>query len=253
MRLVHGLGLKNSKKQLIKLIKINIIVVFLYLTGINIMKIEQIKSVVDGIPVMDFNSAKKITSFIQSKKLNNVLELGFAHGVSSCYIAGILAEMKTGHLTTIDLKIAQNRKPNIESLLTKLGLRSFVTIYYEPTSYNWRLMKLIEQNPTPIFDFCFIDGAHDWYSDGFAFFLVNKLLVPGGWILFDDINWTFGTSPSLKNTKHVQKMPSDERDTAQVGKIYELLVKTHPDYHNFKVEDNWAYAQKKRRKLFWNK
>lgn len=209
------------------------------------MNIENIKSVVDGIPLMTFDQALSLTSFIKSKKLSNVLELGFAHGVSSCYIAGILDEMKIGHLTTIDLQTAKSRQPNIESLLTQLELSSYVTIYYEPTSYIWRLMKLIEENSTPIFDFCFIDGAHDWYTDGFAFFLVDKLLVPGGWILFDDIKWTFDSSPSLKNTEKVQKMPKDERETAQIGKVYELLVETHSMYHNFIMEDNWAYAQKK--------
>ncbi len=195
---------------------------------------------------MNFNQALEITSFIHSNKLSNILELGFAHGVSSCYIAGILDEMKTGHLTTIDRKSAQNRQPNIETLLTQLGLSSLVTIHYEPNSYNWKLMKLIEEHPTPIFDFCYIDGAHDWYTDGFAFFLVDKLLVPGGWILFDDVSWTFNTSPTMKNSERVKKMPSDERDTAQVKKVYELLVKNHPQYHNFMVKGDWAYAQKKK-------
>lgn len=196
--------------------------------------------------MMNFNQALEITSFIQSNKLSNILELGFAHGVSSCYIAGILDEMKTGHLTTIDRKSAQNRQPNIETLLTQLRLSSLVTIHYEPNSYNWKLMKLIEENPTPIFDFCYIDGAHDWYTDGFAFFLVDKLLVPGGWILFDDVSWTFNTSPTMKNSERVKKMPSDERNTAQVQKVYQLLVKTHPQYHNFIVKGDWAYAQKKK-------
>ena len=59
------------------------------------MNPEEIKSVVEGIPLMDFNQALEITSFIKKNKLHNILELGFAHGVSSCYIAGILDEMKT--------------------------------------------------------------------------------------------------------------------------------------------------------------
>ena len=160
------------------------------------------------------------------------MELGFAHGVSSCYIAGILDEMKTSHLTTIDLEIAKKREPNIEYLTKKLGLSSYITIYYEPKSRIWRLMKLIEQHPQPI-DFCFIYGAH-WYTDGFAFFLIDKLLRHGGWILFDDINWPFDTSPSLKNSEKVQNMPYDEQETAQIGKVFELLVKPHPQYHNCK-------------------
>lgn len=210
------------------------------------MNIEKIQSVVDDLPMMSYGQAQEITSFIQSKNLKNLLELGFFHGVSSCYFAGVLDEMKTGHLTTIDLKNAKTREPNIEDLLEKLGLSSYVTIYYEPTSYNWRLMKLIEQHPQPIFDFCYIDGGHDWYNTGFAFFLVDKLLKPGGWILFDDINWTFNASLGLKNSEKVKRMPSEERETAQVKKVFELLVKPHPQYHNFIEKGNWAYAQKKK-------
>lgn len=150
------------------------------------MDISEIKEVVDGIPHMDYNQALKITKFIQSKKVNNILELGFRHGVSSCYMASALDELGGGHLTTIDCKDAQDAQPNVDELLKKLGLSSYVTVYYEPVSYIWRLMKLLEENPVPIFDFCYIDGAHDWYTDGYAFFLVDKLLKPGGWIIFDD-------------------------------------------------------------------
>jgi predicted O-methyltransferase YrrM len=215
------------------------------------MNVEEIKSMVDDLPMMSMSQAKEITSFIQSKNLKNLLELGFYHGVSSCYFAGVLDEMKDGHLTTIDLRSAEEREPNIEELLEKLGLSSYVTVYYEPTSYNWRLMKMIEENLRPIFDFCYIDGGHDWYNTGYAFCLVDKLLKPGGWILFDDMNWTFDSSPSLKNSEMVKNMPVEERETPQVKKVFDLLVKTHPQYHNFIEEGSWAYAQKK--KSFWDR
>ena len=108
-------------------------------------------------------------------------------------------------------------------------------------------MKLIEENNEPIFDFCYIDGAHDWYVDGFAFFLVDKLLKPGGMIIFDDMNWCFASSPSLKNTTRVQRMTDDEKNTPHIKKIFDLLVKQHPDYHNFNMMYNnqWGVAQKK--------
>ncbi len=106
-------------------------------------------------------------------------------------------------------------------------------------------MKLLENDVTPRFDLCFIDGAHSWFVDGFAFFLVDRLLVKGGWIVFDDLNWTYSTSPSLQNTKRVKNMPKDERTIAQVKQVYELLVKTHPNYGEFAVKDNWAYARKR--------
>jgi hypothetical protein len=39
-------------------------------------------------------------------------------------------------------------------------------------------------------------------------------------------------------------MPLDERKTPQIRKVYELLVKTHPAYGDFMIQDDWAYAHK---------
>lgn len=156
-----------------------------------------------------------------------------------------------GHLTTIDLKTAKTqRNPNIEELLDKLELNEYVTPYFENKSYTWRLMKLIEENPDPIFDFCYIDGAHDWYNDGFAFLLVDKLLKPGGWIIFDDLTWTFATSPSLKNTDYVKNMTDEEKNTPQIKKVFDILVKKNENYHNFSVIKDWGIAQKKKKSFF---
>jgi predicted O-methyltransferase YrrM len=204
-----------------------------------------IKEKVVGIPHMSYAQGAKITDIIIANKFTSVLELGFRHGVSTCYMAGALSVLGEGHITTIDLACARNASPNIEQLLASLGLSSFVTIYYEPTSYIWRLMKMLETVPQPQFDFCYLDGAHNWATDGFAFFLVDKLLKPGGLIVFDDLDWTYNASPSLKETESVKKMPHDERSTPQIRKVFELLVKTHPAYEKFKEEGNWAYAWKR--------
>ena len=106
-------------------------------------------------------------------------------------------------------------------------------------------MRLLEESLEPRFDFCYIDGAHDWYTDGFAFYLVNQLLVPGGLIVFDDINWTYSSSPSLKNTERVKRMPIEEKTTQQVRKVFELLVKPNSEYYKFEEKGDWAYAWKR--------
>lgn len=209
------------------------------------MSIEDTSVILKDIFGMSFGQAKYLERFIKSKNLSNFLELGFAHGVSSCYLATILNESGGGHLTTIDLKSAKNRKPNIEELLNKLNLQEYVSVYYEYESYNWRLMKFIEENDEPIFDFCYIDGAHDWNVDGFAFLLVDKLLKPGGWIIFDDMDWSFGSSPSMRNIPRVSNMPDDVKNTPHVAKVFDLLVRTNPDYGNFEITDfGWGIAQK---------
>lgn len=208
------------------------------------MKINEIKKLVNGIPHMEFSQAKQITGFILENKFQNILELGFQHGVSTCYIAGALDELGRGKITTIDLENARLAEPNIENLLNNLGLRKYVTVFYEPTSYIWRLMKMLEENPSPGFDFCYIDGAHTWFVDGFAFFLIDRFLLPGGYIVFDDLDWTYATSPALKDSDQVKNMPLDERTTPQIRKVYELLVKPHPSYNHFVIKDGWAYARK---------
>jgi predicted O-methyltransferase YrrM len=62
------------------------------------MKIDEIKTKVEGIPYMDRTQAETITNIILENNFNNILELGFAHGVSSSYMAGALDELGSGKI-----------------------------------------------------------------------------------------------------------------------------------------------------------
>jgi predicted O-methyltransferase YrrM len=203
-----------------------------------------VANVVGDTPHMTPAQGERISTFILENGIFDVLELGFRHGVSTAYMATALARAGRGRILTVDLLSAKHNKPSIEELLNRVGERSRVDIYYEPTSYTWRLMRLLQQDPTPRFDLCYVDGAHDWFVDGFAFFLVDRLLRPNGWIIFDDLNWTYADSPALRHTDRVMHMPEDERTAPQIRLVYDLLVKTHPSYHTFRDEGDWAFAQK---------
>ena len=210
------------------------------------MKNHDVRGVVGDLPHMTLKQAEKITKFIADKQVEAILELGFRHGVSTCYMAAALSELGRGSIVTIDREGAREATPNIEELLDRIGERHRVKVFYEPTSYTWRMMRFLEEDPTPRFDFCYLDGAHSWFVDALAFFLVDRLLRPGGWILFDDLNWTYARARDLKESEWVRSMPLDEQTTPQVKNIYELLVKTHPNYHNFRLEEErWAFAQKR--------
>jgi hypothetical protein len=109
-------------------------------------------------------------------------------------------------------------------------------------------MRLLERQTSdeqtdPCFDFCFFDGAHTWETDGFAFFLVDKLLRPDRWLLFDDLHWSQDTSPSLSPEK-AERTPEEERTTAQVLKVFDLLVRQHPSYTSFRVMGSYGWAYK---------
>jgi predicted O-methyltransferase YrrM len=217
------------------------------------MTLARVRDVVGTLPYMRYEEAERLLRLIDQHALGDCLELGFFHGVSSCYIAEILRERGGGHLTTVGQERAREREPNIDTLLGRLGLQSYVTVHYEPRSYTWRLMKLLEAHAAPAFDFCYVDGGHDWDTSGFAFFLVEKLLRPGGWLVFDDLDWSGAHSLRVRRQRGIADIPAgikrmtdEELHTPQVRKVWELLVKTHSSFAHVHEEGQWGFAQKKR-------
>lgn len=211
------------------------------------MKFDDVDKAVAGTRFMTTEQARTVYDFIVDNKLSSVLELGFAHGKSTCYFAAAVQEVDpaSAKVVTMDLHSTKKREPNIDTLLERTGLGDLVTPVYANTSYTWELMKLIEQPDPPKFDFVYIDGGHTWDVSGYGFFLTDKLLAPGGWVLFDDLDWTLGGSATMKTKPWVQKLPAEERDTAQVRKVFELLVAQHQNYTNVHEKDHWGWAQKK--------
>jgi predicted O-methyltransferase YrrM len=212
------------------------------------LRFDDVRSALGRTPHMTPAQGQAIYNFICDKRPKRILELGFAHGTSTCYLAAALDEIGgDGHIVTIDRAVAMERKPNIRELLDRVGLTRLVTPIITDTrsSYTWELMRMLAENSVPSFDFVFIDGAHLWDVDGFAFLLADRLLAPGGWVLFDDLDWTLAASRTLCDKEWVQALPAVERTTPQVRKIFELLVRTHPDYTDFLDRDGWGWARKR--------
>ncbi len=222
------------------------------------MKFEELLSHFEGFSFKSSIGPRRgriLYDFVLDKKPFDCLELGFAHGTSSCYIAAALDELDTGHLTSVDLVQAKEwQNPSIEKLLLKTKLQKYVKVVRENTSYNWFLKKKIEErsssnNCKPLYDFCFIDGSKHWTIDGFAFFLVDKLLKQNGWILFDDYKYTFKhmQNRGLNAIDYISflEMGEDELEIPHIELLFRLLVMQHPNYSEFKVSENWwAWAHK---------
>jgi len=158
--------------------------------------------------------------------VRDVLEMGFYHGKSSAYFAAILEDLGRGHLLTIDVTAARSRDPNIGQVLSKLGLSHRVTPVFAHRSYTWELGKMIRAAPRPQFDLCYFDGGHTWDATGFGFVLVDMLLRPGGWIVFDDLNWTIegAMQDSAKPPRYWLACSPDERAMPAVKLVFDHLV-----------------------------
>ena len=188
--------------------------------------------------------------FVVRAKPAEILELGTGVGTSACYMAAALEEVGSGRVTTLD------RDPNLPGYVRDSfakadpALLRFVEIVTTPSSYNDALLPRIEARMKngvcePCFDFCYIDGAHTWSDDGLAFFLADKLLKPGGWMLFDDMGWTIAGSAQASREPWTQAISAGMRSTMQVTKIFDLLVATHPAYDHLVKAGDWGWAQKK--------
>ncbi len=203
------------------------------------MQLQSVADHVGDLPYMTLKKAERLRSILLKYGCGQLLELGFFHGVSSMYMAAILDETGGGKLTTIDKTIVKDKSPNIEQLAAELGLESYVEPIFEERTYLWRLMKFIEEGRK--FDFCYLDGGHNWSDTGFGFYLVDQLLEEGGLILFDDFNWT------AEGKQWAANWPLEEQQTSPVERTWELLVGNHPGYKRLWVKGGWALARKKRK------
>lgn len=198
-----------------------------------------------GTRFMTSEQARVMYDFVVEHRLSQVLELGFAHGKSSHYLAAAVEEVdaRDGHVTTVDRTDAERRKPNIWQLDERTGLGHRITPIMAHTSFTWEMMKMIREDPTPRFDLVYIDGGHTWDTTGFAFHLADRLLVPGGWIVLDDLDWTLGRSPSMRDKDWVKRLSPEERDSPQVRYVFELLMQGG-GYEECHEVGTWGFGRK---------
>ena len=97
-------------------------------------------------------------------------------------------------------------RPAAGGVLAPRGRAGRVEIVREFSSYTWWLKEQVQArsdahgNVEPRFDFVYLDGAKNWTIDGLAVVLVEKLLRPGGWLLMDDLDWTYADDPGREAT-----------------------------------------------------
>lgn len=173
-----------------------------------------------------------------------VAEIGIGVGATTVAVCRMLNNRGRFHLFDFADKLEKLRKD-----LDALGFHNlgyFGNSRRRWDSYNWSLLQLIERESEPIYDYVYVDGVHTVFHDALAFYLVDKLLKPGGCINFDDYYWSFSTSPYLNPERNptIHDFLTDEQIEARhVKLVVDLLVERHEGYEC--IERNKVY-----RKLF---
>lgn len=164
--------------------------------------------------------------FLTATNCRTIAEIGVDRGATSEAILAWLDGRGVLHLFDFD-----DRLSPVAERLRRKGLANFVThgnSHRTLDSYNWSLMKVLKDSPAPLFDYVYLDGAHTWALDALAFFLVDLLLTPGGYVDFDDYDWAIERSPTVNPRvfPRMREMYTEEQmQTRQVASIVELLVR----------------------------
>jgi predicted O-methyltransferase YrrM len=220
------------------------------------MEFDEVARRIAGIPFMSPELGRRVYDHVRREQPRDVLELGTAHGVSAAYIAAALEANgdPAARLTTVDHAGAAFTDPTPAETLERAGVSDRVTIVHEHSSYNWWLAQEVRArsdtagNVEPVYDFVYLDGAKNLNVDGLAVVLIEKLLRPGGWLLMDDLEWTYRANPWIvpSGDGHPLGPPSEaELAGAPLSLVFDLLVAANPAFTQLVREDAWyGWAQK---------
>lgn len=185
---------------------------------------------------------KKTVEWVKKTQPLLYAEFGLAQGNTVSAIAKNLPKNATIMIFDFNDKV--------EKIANRLHSEGFSNVqlfgnsYKIRDSYNWSLIKLLKKHSEPIFDYVFLDGAHTWDVDALTFFLIDRLLKIGGYIDFDDYDWTLAKSPTLnpKTFPLTEKFYTQEQINApHVKFIVDLLVKSNNRY--IEIEKNKIYQK----------
>ena len=190
---------------------------------------------------------------IREHRPEKVLELGTARAGSAVFIAAALEENGTGTLTSVESLRWKRTDPSPQEVLDAAGLQDRVTLDASFSTYTWFLKREVERNLNSdgsvrsVYDLIFLDGAKNWSIDGLAVVLMERLLKPGGWLLLDDLGWSY--ERNIKSTRHysveLDTLSEEERTEPHLRAIFDLLIRTNPVFDHFVVQDDWwGWARK---------
>jgi predicted O-methyltransferase YrrM len=215
--------------------------------------LQAVTAAVGDVPFMSPAHGRRVFEHIRRTRPESALELGTAHGVSAAYIAAALEANGDGRLTTVDHAGAAFDPPPDE-ILARAGLAHRVSIVREHSAYTWFLKeRLTEQvdragNVEPLYDFCYLDGSKNFNVDGLAIVLIERLLRPGGWLLMDDLGWTYEDNPWITPTgdgRPLGPMSAAELTEPHLRAAFDVVARGLPSFTRFIIEDEWyGWAQK---------
>ena len=168
------------------------------------------------------------------------LEIGSFLGFTSNFLIDNFLQGKDSTLTCIDpwVEYSKSTENSIKGYDAIINDNTY-NIFKENTSRNvdkLRVQRGLSKDILPTlttrFHFIFIDGDHSTSAVWKDAVLSLRLLLKGGYILFDDYNWNEGKSNPKQAIQHFEKCFSDKVQfipTYNNQRLYRLVAELDPN------------------------
>ncbi len=207
------------------------------------ISVEDVDKAVHDTPYMTLGQARTLQRLWHTCPDGDILELGFAYGKGSAYL-GALAAQRSRRVVCVDNLSARDRQPAAELTIEKAGVADHVDLHFVDNGYVWWMKQQLEKGVSLRYSLVYLDGAHDWFVDGFAALLLDRFVIPGGVLVLDDLDWSFASSTAPDIVARVLSMTADVAREPQVRKVWELLLQVDPRWGEFEELDSWGIARK---------
>lgn len=163
-----------------------------------LVRLSEEESNINNIVCQEFE--KLVKEMKANGKVLTIAEIGVDIGATTFAVSKLLKETDTYYLFDFEdvvQALAADLRELPEILCNYIEIGNTHKIY---DSYVWNLSKLVlkmrEDGKNGIFDAAYLDGAHNLIHDGLACCLLKELIKPEGFLVFDDVNWSYAISPT---------------------------------------------------------
>jgi predicted O-methyltransferase YrrM len=195
------------------------------------MDLTSVTSWVEGLPRPHLTPSRGADLYhhVTKARPRRILELGTGRGGSTAYIAAALQEVGEGQIISVDSSRWRWSGPSAEEFLIEVGLSQYVDCLRPFATYNWYLKNVVSsRDPSgrDDFDLVFVDGSKDFSTVGLSFVLVSRLIRIGGWLICDDLGWTYDgyCSTGTHFDVDVSELTDEERTVSHVREAFDLFI-----------------------------
>lgn len=198
-----------------------------------------------------------VGEILQNKGRIMFYEIGVGVGATTLPVAKAISQR--GGKGRIKIFSKTRDVEELVSDLNKMGY-DFVEGIGSPcktySGYHFEMAVAFSRSELPTFDLAYLDGGHVFHLDASAACILKELCTPGGYIIFDDYNWSLQKSPTQNpnaNPLTFEHYDEDQINTAHVELICKSLMDTDPRYQLVDIKNNSAiYKRLPRSVLAWD-